>query len=142
MSVVKVDARGTERWYDPDGALHREDGPTVKYANGTKFWYLHGKLHRVDGPAEEWADGTKKWHFEGKLHRDGGPAAVNIYGRKFWYQHGKLHRVDGPAMEWPTGSKYWYFEGHKITESQSEFIQRMHQKAFRHKFKLLRYLDD
>ena len=29
--------------------------------NGNKYWYLNDKLHREDGPAVEMADGTKKW---------------------------------------------------------------------------------
>ena len=31
------------------------------YANGDKCWYLKGKIHREDGPAIEWADGSKAW---------------------------------------------------------------------------------
>ena len=35
---------------------------TVKiYDDGTKFWYLDDKLHREDGPAVECANGTKHW---------------------------------------------------------------------------------
>ena len=33
----------------------------VKWANGTKSWWLNGKYHRVDGPAIERADGRKQW---------------------------------------------------------------------------------
>jgi hypothetical protein len=32
----------------------------------TKFWYLNDNLHREDGPAVEWADGTKSWYLNGK----------------------------------------------------------------------------
>ena len=32
---------------------------------GTKSWYLNDKLHREDGPAIEWADGTKYWYLNG-----------------------------------------------------------------------------
>ena len=139
MSVVEVDARGTKWWRDPYGKLHRVDGPAVENASGTKKWYLRGKLHRNGGPAVELADGSKWWYFEGKLHRVNGPAAELADGSKWWYLHNKLHRVGGPAAEWAGGTKWWYFEGHEITKAQSEFIQQMHQKAFHHKFKLLRY---
>ena len=44
--------------YDWD-KRHREDGPAVEYADGSKEWYLNGKLHREDGPACEYADGSK-----------------------------------------------------------------------------------
>jgi hypothetical protein len=36
---------------------------TVKVNNdGDKYWYLAGKRHREDGPAIEYADGTKGWY--------------------------------------------------------------------------------
>ena len=31
------------------------------YNDGFKIWCLNGKLHREDGPAVEWADGSKYW---------------------------------------------------------------------------------
>ena len=30
--------------------------------NGDKHWCLNGKLHREDGPAIERADGSKSWY--------------------------------------------------------------------------------
>jgi hypothetical protein len=52
------------------GLLHREDGPAVKYLDGTEAWYQNGKLHRDDGPAITVADGRgisfplddARWH--------------------------------------------------------------------------------
>lgn len=35
-----VDDYGTIEWRL--SILHREDGPAVEYANGTKIWYLNG----------------------------------------------------------------------------------------------------
>jgi hypothetical protein len=32
----------------------------------TEYWYLKGKLHREDGPAIEWANGTKYWWLNDK----------------------------------------------------------------------------
>jgi len=34
---------GAKRWYQ-NGLKHREDGPSVIYPNGTKYWYEKGKL--------------------------------------------------------------------------------------------------
>ncbi len=45
--------------------LHREDGPAIEHANGTKCWYINNKRHREDGPAIEYVDGVKKWYLNG-----------------------------------------------------------------------------
>ena len=65
--------------------LHREDGPAVEYASGSRDWYLNGKLHREDGPAVELADGSKAWWLNGKLHREDGPAIEYADGFKRWH---------------------------------------------------------
>ena len=91
---VKVYNDRTE-WYNQNGQRHREDGPAVEYANGTKEWYINGQCHREDGQALEWADGTK-----------------------YWYINGQLHREDGPAIEWANGTKEWYINGRKLTEQE------------------------
>jgi hypothetical protein len=75
MKTIGVD--GKTRWY-LNGKLHREDGPAVEYAEGTKVWYQNGLLHREDGPAFEIPDGTKIWYREGKRHREGGPAIEKV----------------------------------------------------------------
>ncbi len=31
--------------------LHREDGPAIEWADGSKYWYKNGKLNKEDGPA-------------------------------------------------------------------------------------------
>ena len=91
---VKVDSEETTRWYLKN-KLHREDGPAIEYADGTKSWYLNGQLHREDGPAIEWADGDK-----------------------YWYLNDKCHREDGPAIEYADGTKYWYLNGQELTEAE------------------------
>ena len=48
-----------------NGKLHREDGPAIEWASGTKEWYLNGKRHREDGPAVEYIDGSKKYWIDG-----------------------------------------------------------------------------
>jgi len=94
---IEEDLNG--RIYYMDGEFHREDGPAVEYADGTKYWYLNGKYHREDGPAIEYADGTREWLLNGKTHRE-----------------------DGPAIEWADGRRIWYLNGKLITEEE-------HQKA-------------
>jgi hypothetical protein len=63
--IVRNDGR--KDWYDKDGKCHRDDGPAVELANGTKVWYAHGKLHRDDGPAIEYANGDKAWYVHAKF---------------------------------------------------------------------------
>jgi hypothetical protein len=31
--------------YFKNGKYHREDGPTIEWVDGTKFWYLDGNLY-------------------------------------------------------------------------------------------------
>ena len=92
---VTVDNSGTIYWHNEDGQLHREDGPAVEQANGTKRWWLNGKLHREDGPAIEYASGSK-----------------------LWYHNGQLHREDGPAIECANGIKAWSLNGEELTEEE------------------------
>jgi hypothetical protein len=33
--------------YRKKGLYHREDGPALKYSDGTSFWYVEGKLVEV-----------------------------------------------------------------------------------------------
>jgi hypothetical protein len=76
-----------DKFYYNDKAmkiLHREDGPAIEYADGSKEWYLNGKRHREDGPAIEYADGSKEWYLNGKRHREDGPA-LEYRGNKYWY---------------------------------------------------------
>jgi len=50
----KIDYKGTKKWRNSNGKLHREDGPAVEYTDGSRLWYINGQLHRIDGPAIEW----------------------------------------------------------------------------------------
>jgi hypothetical protein len=63
---VRVYDNGDRFWRNQNGHLHREDGPAIEWADGSKFWYLNGQLHREDGPAIEYADGTKFWYLNGE----------------------------------------------------------------------------
>ena len=94
---VTVDEEGNTRWFKDARCTirHREDGPAIEYANGTKRWYQNGELHRENGPAIEYTDGHKEW-----------------------CQNGQRHRTDGPAVEWADGTKEWYINGEELTEAE------------------------
>ena len=94
---VTVDDEGTTRWYKDAkcNILHRENGPAVEYAGGTKEWCQNGQLHRTNGPAIEWRDGDKRW-----------------------FQNGQRHRIDGPAVMYADGSKVWYINDKAMTEAE------------------------
>ena len=64
---VEVDEDGSRRYYNSAELLHRDDGPAIERANGTKYWYQNGDLHRTDGPAIEWANGGKAWYINGRM---------------------------------------------------------------------------
>jgi hypothetical protein len=49
--------------------LHRDDGPAVCLADGTKFWYKDGMIHRDNGPAVILPDGKTSWYLNGKIYR-------------------------------------------------------------------------
>ena len=49
---------GNYIWYK-DGVIHREGGPAIEYADGSKEWIQNDVLHRTDGPACEWSDGNR-----------------------------------------------------------------------------------
>ena len=89
--------------------------------HGYKFYYKDREMnisHREDGPAIEHADGSKRWYFHGKRHREDGPAIELADGSKFWCLNDKLHREDGPAKEWADGTKEWYLGGKSLTEEE------------------------
>ena len=62
----ETNSYGDIYYYNDLYQFHREDGPAVEYANGTKCWYRNDQLHREDGPAVEYAHGTKYWYFRDK----------------------------------------------------------------------------
>jgi len=102
MNKPEIDSYGNKHWKNDKGHSHREDGPAIEHANGTKYWYLNGHLHREDGPAVIYGNGSK-----------------------FWYLNGQLHREDGPAVECTDGSKSWYLNGQSLT--QKEFEEQMNK---------------
>ena len=75
MKTYKVEVTDkATKWYNESNQLHREDGPAIKYANGSKFYFINGKLHREDGPAVKYEigssgyeNGDKLYYINGKL---------------------------------------------------------------------------
>jgi len=117
---IHIWTRDGDKWISNDEYqssllfLHRDGGPALIDADGTKEWWVDGKRHRLDGPAIESADGSKVWYKDGKLHRIDGPALEFKYGTNQWYVNGELHRHDGPAVEGVDGSNAWYLNGGHI----------------------------
>jgi hypothetical protein len=90
MPALITRLNGDKEWRMPDGSFHREDGPALEYADGSKFWFINGQIHRKDGPAIIWAGGNKEWYRNGLLHREDGPAVEYAYGGKSWCLNGAL----------------------------------------------------
>jgi len=63
--ICRTNKYGTKRRY-LNSLFHREDGPAIEYADGSKFWFNHGYLHRLDGSAIEAFNGDKYWYYHGK----------------------------------------------------------------------------
>ena len=61
------DGLGNRFYYNNADQLHRENGPAIEYARGTKVWYQNGHCHRTDGPAIMWPDGRKWWYLNDML---------------------------------------------------------------------------
>jgi hypothetical protein len=76
--------------YRYNGVVHRQDGPAIIHADGTKMWYRHGERHRENGPAMEFSDGSRHWYQNNQLHRDDGAAIEEPNGTRHWYHHGRL----------------------------------------------------
>ena len=101
-----TDVVGTKRWFLNNG-LHREDGPAIEHANGSKCWYINGKRHRVEVDPEtgltmsaiEYASGYKSWCLNGRLHREDGPAIENANGdTEYWINDKRIPQLDNKRI--------------------------------------------
>ena len=45
---VRVYDNGDIYWRNQEGQLHREDGPAVEYADGSKEWWVNGQRMTED----------------------------------------------------------------------------------------------
>jgi hypothetical protein len=82
-------------WILPNGDLHREFGPALELADGSKVWYLNGVRHRECGPAAEYTCGFMEWYTNGKLHREDGPAIICRDGNEGYFINGKMFSKEG-----------------------------------------------
>jgi len=64
--TIRIYDNGMRKYFNKAGQRHREDGPAIEWANGSKFWFINDQRHREDGPAIEWADGSKFWWINGR----------------------------------------------------------------------------
>jgi hypothetical protein len=69
MNNPHISSKGTKKWYNSKGELHRDDGPAVEWYDGDQWWLQNGEYHREDGPAIKDSDGYKAWYIEGKQIR-------------------------------------------------------------------------
>ena len=99
MRAIYVDRDGNYR--DGDGRLHREDGPAIRWSDGSEFWHFDNQPHRINGPAISYNDGGT-----------------------YWYIHGKRHRIDGPAIEDSNGNKY-YLNGKEYSYEDWDRVRKM-----------------
>ena len=105
---------------EPDNYTGRVISPA-----GVIYWKVNGRCHRDDGPAIEWANGSKEWYKDGKLHRVGAPARELTDYKKEWYIDGLKHREDGPAIERPNASCFkdlWYLDGAHIKTEKDYYL--------------------
>jgi hypothetical protein len=133
---IEINKYGSRFWRNQDGQYHREDGPAIEGADGSKEWYLNDQFHREDGPAVEYADGWKEWWVNDQLHREDGPAIEYVNGSKEWWLNGQLHREDGPAIEWADGTKEWWLNGQKLTK---DIVM---QKSTSDRDKIVQYIEN
>lgn len=119
-----VDKFGTIRYYDKNGKLHHDSGPSEIYTNGTKYWHRHGVQHRDGGlPAVDEADGHKEWWVNGLRHREGDlPAIIWNDGRKDYFVEHERHREEGPAIEYANGDTSYFYHGEKRAKQAPKLV--------------------
>jgi hypothetical protein len=67
LPVLETDKNGNKFWKLSNGHHHKEDGPAIEHASGSKWWYQDDVLHREDGPAIIYPSGTIEWWYRGTL---------------------------------------------------------------------------
>lgn len=65
---IETDEYGTRTYHSDEDMtnIHREDGPAIEKADGSKYWIINNTLHREDGPAIEMFGGFKFWYINNK----------------------------------------------------------------------------
>lgn len=131
--VMKEHHNGYRTW-TLNGQLHREDGPAVEWADGTRQWWIDGQelteeefISRTQGNTskddqpvmKEYTDGTRMWCLpDGRPHREDGPAVERASGTRMWFLNGQQHREDGPAVEFASGTREWWVFDQELTEEE------------------------
>jgi len=108
--IVCDSGRVIETYYDEQGNLHNDIGPSRISSCGCEEWYKHGIPHRDDDkPAYTTCSnhgGSRKWFVDGEVHRENGPAIISEIDKKDkgiyhyqekWIRNGVEHRDSGPA---------------------------------------------
>jgi hypothetical protein len=117
------------RWHKK-GRLHREDGPAIERADGSKSWWLNGFLCSEEEWKAEVAKLNNKPAEEAKaMENKEEPVVLKLNyrqevpsnftgiilhrnGEKVYSKNGKPHREDGPAIIWNDGVyEAWYSNG-------------------------------
>ena len=80
----ETDCYGDIYYYNDLNQYHREDGPAIELANGTKYWYRNYQLHREDGPACEYADGKKEYWILGIQYKTNKDYLQRLKLKSFW----------------------------------------------------------
>ncbi len=100
-----IQDNGDRVWADPETRLtHRENGPAIITANGSRFYYHQGLPHRIGGPAQIYTNGVKKYCYKGKLHRpvQDGPALIFPDGTDTYWVNGDHVSPPTPPVSLPT----------------------------------------
>lgn len=128
---------GNRRWmvarvWAENGLIHRVDGPSIVWRDGTEEWFDRGFRSRERLPAVMCADGTLEWHFAGatadppvsrdfmlryntgrhqffnSFYREVGPSVITPDGTRIWGEGGQVNDSEppphGPWIEYPDGS--------------------------------------
>lgn len=63
---------------------------TIVKQKGATFYYKKGThhYHNDNGPAVKFNDGSLMFYIDGKKHREGAPAVIWIEGKKEWWING------------------------------------------------------
>lgn len=143
-----TDYTGTSRHYI-NGLKHNDNGPSVIWEDGTKFWHINGKCHREDGPAiisgkeEEWwyeskhigssLKGYTQKDFDNWLkfkvfflrnHSMRQGWKTDRFGNKNHYVNDVIHNEnDEPAIIRNDGSKEWIFQGERHRDNDMPAIE-------------------
>ena len=64
---------------------------------GVEYWLLNGQYHKEDGPAIKYLDGSEEWLVYDLYHREDGPAIIWMNEkRQYWY----LNDIEYSFEEW------------------------------------------